>query len=79
MVKTDPRWIEAGPRPMLIGGKWRTGEGGKTFKVISPFTNEPLTTISAFSQVMQAHADRLPARTSRTSPRSVRPPQPQSG
>ncbi len=49
MVKTDPRWIEAGPRPMLIGGKWRTGEGGKSFKVISPFTNETLTTISEAS------------------------------
>jgi len=49
MVKTDPRWIEAGPRPMLIGGKWRTGEGGKSFKVISPFTNEPLTRRSALT------------------------------
>ena len=34
MVKVDPRWIEAGPRPMLIGGRWRTSEGGKSFKVV---------------------------------------------
>ena len=49
MPKADPRWIEPGPRPMLIGGKWRTGEGGKSFKVISPFTNEPLTSVSEAS------------------------------
>ncbi|HZP96430.1 MAG TPA: aldehyde dehydrogenase family protein [Candidatus Limnocylindria bacterium] len=49
MVKKDTRWIEAGPRPMLIGGKWRTGSTGKAFQVISPFTNEPLTTIAEAS------------------------------
>ena len=49
MPKADPRWIEPGPRPMLIGGEWRTGDGGRAFTVTSPFTNEPLTTVSEAS------------------------------
>jgi betaine-aldehyde dehydrogenase len=49
VVKIDPRWIEAGPRPMLIGGKWVTGSTKKSFTVTSPFTNEPLTTIAEAS------------------------------
>ncbi|HYK98170.1 MAG TPA: aldehyde dehydrogenase family protein [Candidatus Acidoferrales bacterium] len=49
MIKKDPKWIEAGPRPMLVGGKPRTGSSGKSFTVTSPFTNEPLTTIAEAS------------------------------
>jgi acyl-CoA reductase-like NAD-dependent aldehyde dehydrogenase len=49
MVKIDPRWIEPGPRPMLIGGKWVKGSTGKSFTVTSPFTNESLTTIAEAS------------------------------
>jgi acyl-CoA reductase-like NAD-dependent aldehyde dehydrogenase len=49
MPNADPRWIEPGPRPMLIGGKWRTGDGGKSFEVISPFTNERITSVSEAS------------------------------
>jgi betaine-aldehyde dehydrogenase len=49
MVKIDPKWIEAGPRPMLIGGKWVKGSTGKSFPVISPFTQEQLTTIAEAS------------------------------
>jgi acyl-CoA reductase-like NAD-dependent aldehyde dehydrogenase len=49
MVKIDPRWIEPGPRPMLIGGKWVKGSTGKSFTVTSPFTNEALTTIAEAS------------------------------
>ncbi len=50
MVKIDPRWIEPGPRPMLIGGKWTKGSTGRSFQVTSPFTNEPLTTIAEASE-----------------------------
>ena len=49
MVKVDPKWIEPGPRPMLIGGKWVGSSSGKSFDVISPFTNEKLTTIAEAS------------------------------
>ena len=49
MVKIDRNWIEKGPRPMLIGGKWVTGSTGKTFAVTSPFTQEQLTTIAEAS------------------------------
>ena len=49
MIKKEPKWIEAGPRPMLVGGKPRTGSTGKSFTVTSPFTNEPLTTIAEAS------------------------------
>ena len=34
---------------MLIGGTWRTGSGGRSFPVISPFTNDPITSISEAS------------------------------
>ena len=49
MVKVDTKWIQPGPRPMLIGGKWVTGSTGKSFPVISPFTQEQLTTIAEAS------------------------------
>jgi betaine-aldehyde dehydrogenase len=49
MVRKDPKWIEKGPRPFLVGGTWRTGSDGKSFDVISPFTNEPITSIAAAS------------------------------
>jgi acyl-CoA reductase-like NAD-dependent aldehyde dehydrogenase len=49
MVKVDPRWIEPGPRPMLIGGKWRKGGHGRSFQVTSPFTNEALTSVAEAS------------------------------
>jgi len=47
--RTDRSWIQAGPRPLLIGGKWRAGEGGRSFPVVSAYTNETLTTISEAS------------------------------
>ena len=50
MVKIDPRWIGPGPRPMLIGGQWKTGSTGKSFQVTSPFTNEPLTSVAEASE-----------------------------
>ena len=50
MVKVDPRWIEPGPRPMLIGGTWKKGSTGRSFQVTSPFTNEPLTSVAEASE-----------------------------
>jgi acyl-CoA reductase-like NAD-dependent aldehyde dehydrogenase len=50
MVKIDARWIESGPRPMLIGGRWRKGSTGRSFQVTSPFTNEPLTSVAEASE-----------------------------
>jgi len=50
MVKVDPRWIEPGPRPMLIGGTWKKGSTGRSFQVTSPFTNEPLTSVAEGSE-----------------------------
>src|SRR4030095_13599949 len=49
MVKIDPRWIEPGPRPMLIGGKGVKGSTGKSVTVTSPLTTEALTTIAEAS------------------------------
>ncbi len=49
MVKVDPGWVLAGPRPLLIGGKWRPAEGGRSFAAVSPFTGEILTTIGEAS------------------------------
>ena len=50
MVKIDQRWIGPGPRPMLVGGKWKTGSTGKSFQVTSPFSNEPLTSVAEASE-----------------------------
>ena len=49
MPQIDPSWLRPGPWPMLIGGKWRAGEGGRSFPVISAYTNETLTTIAEAS------------------------------
>ncbi|MGH2377770.1 MAG: aldehyde dehydrogenase family protein [Candidatus Limnocylindria bacterium] len=48
-MKIDPAWIQPGPRPLLIGGKWRQAEGGRSFPVISAFTNETLTQVAEAS------------------------------
>jgi len=48
-IPTDPAWIPRGPRPLLIGGAWRQAEGGRSFPVVSPFTNEVVTSISEAS------------------------------
>ena len=48
MIKQDPRWIEAPPNAQLIGGMWRPGRGG-THDVVSPFTNEKISSFSTAS------------------------------
>jgi acyl-CoA reductase-like NAD-dependent aldehyde dehydrogenase len=49
MRAIDPAWVQPGPRPMLIGGRWCPSTSGRAFPTVSPFTNETLTTIAEAS------------------------------
>ena len=48
MVRKDPAWIAPRDKAQLIGGGWRGGRGG-TRDVISPFTNEKISSFSTAS------------------------------
>ena len=48
MVRKDPAWIAPREKAQLIGGAWRAGGGGSR-DVISPFTNEKISSFSTAS------------------------------
>jgi phenylacetaldehyde dehydrogenase len=45
-VRTAMAWIKAGPKRLLIDGKWVEAVSGKTFDTIDPATEEKLTDVA---------------------------------